>query len=66
MPSDKPRMLRQQLPQPFDIIVVNGTRGLIRSPRYPFPETFQHFGGQVLPAGEPILARKDQLRVTLR
>ena len=59
-------IFNQQLPQAFDVVVVNGASSLCCRPLQTVAEAFAHFRGEVLPAGEAVLTRDHELRVALR
>ena len=59
-------MFSQQLPQAFDVVVVNDAASLCCRPLQAVAEACPHFGGKILPAGVAVLTRDHQLRVALR
>jgi hypothetical protein len=65
LPRQQRRVFRQQLPQTFDVIVMDSAAGLVYGPLQSFAETLLYFFYQVLPAGKPIFARQHELGITL-
>jgi hypothetical protein len=55
----------QNLPQPLDVVVVNGPFRLLRHPLLSFARSFEDLLAKILPAYETILTGEDQLGVPL-
>src|SRR5688500_10722802 len=58
--------MRQQLLQPFDIVVVNDALSLRGRPLQTPAKALAHLSGELLPALEAVLTRDNELRVALR
>ena len=65
-PGKERRVLRQQLLQTFDVVVVNEASGLRRRPLQTVAEALAHFRGEVRPAWVAVLTRDHELSVALR
>ena len=65
LPRQQRRVFRQQLPQTFDVIVMDDSSGFGYGPLEPSAEALFYFFNQVLPAWKPIFARQHQLGITL-
>lgn len=65
-PRDQVWVLRQELLQPLDVVVVNGLFRLLSHPLLSFARSFEDLLSKILPTCETILTREDQLGVPLR
>ena len=64
-PGQQRRVFRQQLPQTFDVVVMDDAAGFGYGPLESSAEALFYFFNQVLPAWKPIFARQHQLGITL-
>jgi len=64
-PRQQRRVFRQELPQTFDVIVMDDPAGFGYGPLESSADALFYFFNQVLPAWKPIFARQHQLRITL-
>jgi hypothetical protein len=65
LPRQQRRVFRQELPQRFDVIVMDDASGFGYGPLEPSAKALFYFFNQVLPAWKPIFARQHQLGITL-
>jgi len=66
VPRQQRGILRQQLLQAYDVVVVNDASRLRRGPLEAFAEALAHFSGEISPTGEPVLTREYELSVPQR
>src|SRR5262249_50863559 len=66
LPGQQLRVFRQQLPQTFDVIIMNAASGFGYRPLESTAKPSLYFFNQVLPAWKPIFARQHQLGIALR
>ncbi len=65
LPGQQGRIFRQQLPQTFDVVVMNDAAGFRYRPLESLTQALFYFFDKVLPAGKSIFAREHQLGITL-
>ena len=63
LPVQQRRILREQPPQRFDVIIVDGALGLRGGPGESVAGTPSDFTGEILPSGVAVLARHHELGI---